>query len=418
MKGTPMAKLELKNEKIKNINQIHESDAQTKLALLKNQYEISLMLINDLLEDEVRQYSGERYKRDKPYEGRYSRWGTNPGSVWIGEEKVDIDIPRLYDKEEERNKTLENYELLKTIEPDETRLMKAILFGLSTNDYKAVVERFIDSRGLSRSKVSQRFIEESTKRLEEFSNRDLSGNNYVSIFIDGKYFYKEQIIIALGVTESGSKVALGFIQTTTENSTSIKQLLSNLIERGLKYENGLLFVIDGSKGIHKAVTDTFGKEAVIQRCQWHKRENVISYLNEDNKDRIKRKMSKAYNMDTYQEAKDELMKIHYELGKINRNAANSLLEGLEETLTLHRLGINEEFKKSFSTTNVIENLNSQIGKYTRKVKYWKTSDQRQRWIAAGLMEAEQKMRRVNNYQRLYILQEKIKEEVEHKIINF
>jgi len=410
-----MAKIGLKFENIKNLKQIYESDTLTKIALLKNQYEISLILIDEILNDEVRHYTGERYKREKPHNGRYSRWGSNPGSVWIGEEKVNIEVPRIYDKETKRNQSLENYEKLKEIEPDEERLMKAVLYGLSTNDYKAVAEQFLEGRGLSRSKVSQRFIEETTKRLEQFSSRDLSDNNYVAIFIDGKYFYKEQIVIALGITDDGRKVALGFIQTTTENSTSIKQLLSNLIERGLKYEDGLLFVIDGSKGIRKAVEDTFGKYAVIQRCQWHKRENVLSYLNDKDKETYKKKLNKAYNLETYEEVKKELNNTYNELSKINLNAASSLLEGFEETLTLHRLGLNEEFHKSFSTTNIIENLNSQIGKYTRKVKYWKTSDQRQRWIAAGLIEAEQKMHRVVNHQKLNILQEVIKKEVQSKL---
>jgi transposase-like protein len=410
-----MTKIGLKTERIKSLREVLDTEAHTKLALLKNRLEIDLILIDEILEDEVRQYTGERYSHNKPNNGRYSRWGSNPGSVWVGEEKVNIDVPRIYDKKERRNKTLENYEKLKEIEPDEERLMKAILYGLSTNNYKAVVEQFIEGRGLSRSKVSQRFIEESTKRLEEFSNRDLSENKYIAVFIDGKYFYKEQIVIALGITAEGRKVALGFVQTTTENSTSIKQLLSNIIARGLKYEDGLLFVIDGSTGLRKAVEDTFGKYAVIQRCQWHKRENVLSYLNEKYHDIYKTKLNSAYNAETYEEALKRLTIIYNELSRINRNAANSLQEGLEETLTLHRLGLHEDFKQSFSTTNIIESLNSQIGNYTRKVKYWKSSDQRQRWIAVSLLEVEQKMHRVNNYKNLYKFQEIIKQEVQRKL---
>ena len=406
-----MEKLTLNNGKNKRINAIRRSNNETKLAILKHQFEMSMLIIEEMLEDEVTQYAGERYSRNKPNDGRYNRWGTNPGSVWIGEEKVSIDVPRLYDNENECNKSLENYEKLKSIEPDEERLTKAMLHGLSTNSYKEVVEQFVDSRGLSRSKVSQRFIEESSKKLEEFSNRDLSDNNYVAVFIDGKYFYKEQIVIALGITDDGRKVALGFIQTTTENARSIKQLLANLIERGLKYDDGLLFVIDGSKGLYKAVKETFGNKSVVQRCQWHKRENVVSYLNDADKDTYRKKMNKAYNTETYEEAIVMLKSIHYELTMINRNAANSLLEGLEETLTLHRLQLHEVFKKSFSTTNIIENVNSQIGRYTRNVKYWKTSDQRQRWIAAGLLEVEQKMNKVINYNKLQLMKETIKVEV-------
>jgi len=415
-KEEPMAKINLKNERSKNFREIIESGIDTKLLLIKHHFELGLMLVNDLLNDEVIEHAGERYSRDKPHQGRYSRWGSNRGSVWLGEEKVPIDVPRLYDNEKKCNKSLENYEKLKEIEPDEGRLMKAIIRGISTNDYKTIVEQFVEGRGLSKSKVSQRFIEESSKKLEEFVNRDLSKDNYVAIFIDGKYFYKEQIVIVVGITEDGTKKALGFIQTTTENSTSIKQLLSKLIERGLRYESGLLFVIDGSTGLYKAIKETFDKYAVIQRCQWHKRENVMSYLSENNKEIYKKKLNKAYNSDSYEEAKNSLKEIHNELIRINKNAAGSLLEGLEETLTLHRLGLHEDFKKSFSTTNVIENVNSQLRKYTFKVKYWKTSDQRQRWIAAGLLAAEQKMNKVINGHKLNKLKERISIEVYEQLI--
>lgn len=412
-----MTKLGQKSEKSKTFDEVLKSDTITKLALLKNQYEISMMLVQEILEDEIRHYAGDRYTHDKPHAGRYSRWGSNPGSVWVGEEKVKIDVPRLYDNESGSNKSLSNYEKLKEIEPDEGRLLKAILYGLSTNDYKGVVEQFVDSRGLSRSKVSQRFVEESGKRLEEFCNRDLSEHKYVAVFIDGKYFYKEQIVIALGITDAGQKVALGFVQTSTEHSLPIKELLANLIERGLTFDDGLLFIVDGSKGLRKAVDDTFGKYAVIQRCQWHKRENVLSYLNEMNKELYKKKLNSAYNAESYEDAKKELMAVYNELININKNAANSLLEGLEETLTLHRLKLIGKFKQSFSTTNVIENLNSQIAKYTRKVKYWKTSDQRLRWVASALMEAEQRMRRVANFSELHILKNVIKNEVFKKLDN-
>jgi transposase-like protein len=407
-----MAKIGLKNEKIKILNELVKNDWQTKLALLKNYQEMSLLLINQLLEDEVRQYSGERYSREKPHEGQYSRWGTNPGSVWIGEEKVNIDVPRIYDKVSGSNKSLESYESLKEIEPDERRMLKAMLCGLSTNDYKSVVQQFVDSRGLSRSKVSQRFIEESSKQLEEFNNRDLSTNNFIAIFLDGKYFYKENMVIAIGINDEGIKIPLGFIQMARENAISIDQLLSNLIERGLRFEEGILLVVDGSKALFKAIKDTFGDYAVIQRCQWHKRENILSYLSEKNKDIFKKKINKAYRTESYEGARNQLMSIYNELLHINKSAAQSVLEGLEETLTIHRLGLYEQFNKSFCTTNVIENVNSQLRKYTSKVKCWKTSDQRHRWIAAGLLEGEQKMNKVINHRNLDILKVAIKKEVE------
>jgi transposase-like protein len=170
-------------------------------------------------------------------------------------------------------------------------------------------------------------------------------------------------------------------------------------------------MVDGAKGLSKAVKSTFGEYALIQRCQWHKRENVISYLPEKEKERFKRKLQRAYNEPNYEEAKMKLYETRIELDKVNRNAAKSLDEGLEETLTLHRLGLVEELGKSFTTTNIIENLNSQLSSYLRKVKYYSTPDMRARWVAVSLMQIENRMRRINNYDKLYLLRKALKTEL-------
>jgi transposase-like protein len=184
-------------------------------------------------------------------------------------------------------------------------------------------------------------MEESRKQLEEFEKRDLGGYNFVAIVLDGKYLSKEQIVISLGITITGVKIPLGFIQTTTENSKAIKGLLKNLIARDFHFESGIFALIDGSKGIQKAVEETFGKYALIQRCQWHKRENVISYLSVNDREKYRRKLQRAYDEPDYGTAKRKLLEIRDDLKRINRSAANSLEEGLEETLTLHRLGLEE-----------------------------------------------------------------------------
>jgi len=175
------------------------------------------------------------------------------------------------------------------------------------------------------------------------------------------------MVIVLGVTSDGDKIPIGFIQTHTENHESISALFSQLIDRGLNYKHGLLFIIDGAKGLLKAIEKVFGEYAVIQRCQWHKRENIVSYLND-----------------------------------------------MEQSLTLHRLGLHDQFSTSFSTINCIENLNSQLSKYIGKVKYWKNSSQRYRWVAFALLEIEQRMRKVNNYKNLKIMQQKINQVIKMK----
>jgi len=409
-----MSKLVQKNENIKTLSQLLEQESSTKIGLIRHYLHLVVLLVNELFDDEVSSLAGERYSREKPYEGRYSRWGSNPGSVRIGEEKVPVRVPRVYDQNNGENVSLDSYKELRQTEPDEYKLLKGLLHGLSSGDYGSVVSNFTDSFGLSRSSVSKRFIEQSTEAVKEFSERDLSSNNFIALFIDGKYLAREQMVIALGVTEQGEKIPLGFIQTNTENSRSIKQLLTDLISRGFSCEGGLLCVIDGAKGLRKAVEDVFGRDAVIQRCQWHKRENVLSYLKESDKAIYKKKLNSAYATEDYKEARLRLEEIIEELKHININASNSLKEGLEETLTIHRLGLKADFGKSFSTTNIIENLNSQLVKYIGRVKYWKTSDQRQRWVASALLEIEQKMHRVNNYSDLHVMQGAIKKEIEKR----
>lgn len=409
-----MSKLIQRNEKIKTLCQALENDKITQLTMAQFYAEASLLLINQLLENEVSSLAGERYSRDKPQDGRYCRWGTNPGSVRIGEEKVPVNVPRVYDREKEHNISLKNYKKLKAVEPDEHKLLKGILYGLSTGDYGNVVKSFTDSFGLSRSSISRRFIEHSAEAVKEFYERDLSANKYIALFIDGKYLAKEQMVIVLGVTEQGDKIPLSFIQTNTENSRSIKQLLTDLISRGFNYEDGLLCVIDGAKGLRKAIEEVFGRKAVIQRCQWHKRENVLSYLKESDKEAYKKKLNRAYATEDYLEARLQLEDIIEELKGINVWASKSLEEGLEETLTIHRLGLKADFGKSFSTTNIIENLNSQLVKYIGRVKHWKTSDQRRRWVAGALLEIEQKMRRVDNFSKIDNIKETIRKEIEKR----
>lgn len=385
-----------------------------KLHLLQHHMELARLLVHEILEEEVIERAGDRYSRDKPFQGRYSRWGMNPGSVRIGSEKLPINVPRLVDKHTGETFAPESYQAMHTLPAIDDRLSQAILLGLSTADYGRVVQAFTDGFGLSQSSVSRAFIERSAKALEEFEQRSLAEHDFVALLIDGKHLARQQIVIALGITIKGEKLPLGFVQTTTENSEAVKGLLSNLLGRGLRFEEGLLCVIDGAKGLRKAVEEVFGEYAEIQRCQWHKRENVVSYLSEADQTCYRRRLQRAYEKESYAEAKAELMRIHQELQRLNRSAANSLVEGLEETLTLHRLGVFAELGKSLKTTNAIENLNSRLGKYLSRVKYWQTSDQRCRWVALALLEVEQRMRRISGYKALPKLRKALQASIRRK----
>jgi transposase-like protein len=399
----------------KKISWLLDQDLDVKIEALQHHLDISRMLVNDILEDEVKNYTGDWYSHDKPYKGKYSRWGTNPGSIKLGDRRIRLSVPRIYDKESGCNKPLETYSKLREIESIDDRILKAVLLGLSTRDYEQVVGNLLDGFGMSSSSVSKEFIDQSSQRLEAFENRDLSEYDFVSLFIDGKYLAKEQIIIVLGVTIKGDKIPIGFVQSNSENSQVIKELLSNLIERGLRYEEGLLCVIDGSKGIYKAIKETLGDYVLIQRCHWHKRENVLKYLHESKQDHYRRRINNAYRSDDYGEALKLIKKIITDLKVENLSASRSMEEGLEETLTLHRLGLIADFGRSFATTNCIENLNSQIEKYLRKVKHWKTSSQKYRWVASALLEIENRKRKVNNYSKLSEMRNKIKQKLKIEI---
>ena len=401
----------------KKLSWLLEQELDVKLQAMQYHLDITRMLINDIFEDEVRNNAGVRYSHDKPNDGRYSRWGYNPGSVKIGNQKIPVSVPRIYDHKSKRNQSLQTYEKLREIGDVNDSVLKAMILGLSTRDYEPVVKNMLDSFGMSHSSVSKEFIEQSSEKLKQFENRDITEHDFVALFIDGKYLAKEQIIIVLGVTIKGDKIPIGFVQAATENSKVIKELLCSLIERGLNYTDGLLCIIDGSKGIRKAIKEVFGSYAVIQRCQWHKRENVISYLKDTKQDHYKKRINKAYRVDNYLEAKRNLTEIIEDLKIENLGASRSLLEGLEETLTLNRLNLIEYFGRSFSTTNCIENLNSQIMKYLRKVKYWQTSTQRYRWVACALLEIEQRMKKVHNYKYLNEMREKLQSEIEKQQIS-
>jgi putative transposase len=402
----------MKNSKIdkENLSWYLSQPEEMQYQLFQNFIDIAKLHYNQLMESEQNKKAGEKYERGK----RYSRWGSNPGSIRIGEEKVPVDVPRFYDKENDKTEESEYYRQLHELPMPSDEVLKKVIKGLSQKDYEEVTKSVIESFGLSQSTISRSFIEESKKRLEEFENRDLSLYDFIALIIDGKYLSRDNIVIALGVTITGIKVPLGFIQTTTENSEAVKGLLKNLIERNFRFEEGILTITDGSKGLKKAVEETFGKLSIHQRCQWHKRENVVSYLREEEKMQYRGKLQRAYDEPDYEEAKRKLLEIRDELKKINRSAANSLEEGLEETLTIHRLGIVEELGRSFKTTNLIENLNSQLVKYIRKVKRWINPEMKSRWVAVALLEIENKMRRINNYNKLHLLRTAIKSELNIK----
>ncbi len=373
-------------------------DIDARMELIQALIPLGLWHVKEVLEQEVKALAGERYKREG-MEG-YDRWGKQWGSVYLRDQKVPILVPRVRNRREGKEISLRSYERLQEPGNGDEGVLKRILHGLSCRSYEACAEAVPEAFGLSGSAVSKRYIRASSRELKKLCERRLEGYDFVALILDGKTFGTDGMVIALGVTLDGRKMALGFVQTGTENERVGREMLEGLLERGLKIGDGLLCVIDGSKGLRKALYDVLGSKAVVQRCQWHKRENVIGYLPKGLQGSMRRKLQEAYEEPSYEKAKEKLLRIRKDLQEINRSAVNSLDEGFEETLTLHRLGLFPELGMSFKTTNCMESLMALIAQKTDKVDYWRNSDQKHRWLAAALLDLEPRLRRVKGYKRL------------------
>lgn len=335
---------------------------------------------------------GRRYEHGKAM----GPWGSNRGSIYLGDQKVAIKVPRARNGRTGEEATLRSYERLQSPRLIEEMALRRVINGISMRKYEEAALSVPETFGISRDSVSRRWIKASGKKLALLNDRSLAAYDIVAIFLDGKHFSTDhEIVVALGVTLTGEKVILGMIETSTENYVVCRDFMKGLIVRGLRVEDPILCIIDGGKGLHKGTKEVLGDQAVIQRCQWHKRENVVGYLPKSRQGEFRRKLQGAYEQPTYDAAKKMLCVIKSELRTINLSAVNSLEEGFEETLTLHRLGLFEKLGRGFKTTNAIENVNSLLGIYTDRVDYWKNSEQRQRWVATALLQIEPKLNAVS-----------------------
>lgn len=373
-----------------------------KVALIQALIPIGLQAVQDLLEAEVATLAGARHQRAGRQPGLV-RWGQQPGSVYLADQKLAITHTRVRDRVRNREVPLQSYHALQTPRHADATLFRKVLLGLSCRDYVAAAEAVPATFGLSASTVSRRFIQASAAQLQAFQERRLDAYEVVALLLDGKSFAGDSMVIALGVTLTGEKVVLGFVQTATENERVCAAFLRSLVDRGLRVAAGLLVVLDGAKGLRAAVTSVFGGQAAVQRCQWHKRENVVAYLPKALQDPWRRKLQAAYERPSYAEAKAALLRLRPELRLCNASAVPSLEEGLEETLTLHRLGVFRELGISLKTTNCLESLNSLVAQRVAKVDRWRTSDQKQRWLAAALLDIEPRLRRIKGFRALPVL---------------
>jgi putative transposase len=353
------------------------------LAMIHALIPLGLRAVEEALLAEVEALAGPRYARDDQRPDRV-RWGAQRGSIYLADQKLPIIVSRVRDAQARREVPLATYAALQTPRAQDVGLFRWVLGGLSCREYEAAAEAVPEAFGLARSSVSRRFIRASARELRQLQERRLDDAAWLVLVLDGKTFAGDQVVVALGVTATGEKRILGLVQTASENKRVIASFLRELGERGFPLDQPLLVVLDSAKGLRAAVRDVFGDGVPVQRCQWHKRENVVSYLAKQDQPVWHRKLQAAYAHPTYADAKRALDRLHRELRLVNESAAASLAEGLEETLTLHRLGVFPELGVSFKTTNLIKSVMARLEAKTQRVTRWRTSDQKLRCCASAL----------------------------------
>lgn len=361
---------------------------------------LGVMLVESILQIEREEIAGPSYA---PSTAGLSKWGFQQGSVFVGDQKYKVKKPRLIADGVEMS--LPSYEKLKESGAFSDELLAKLMAGISARQYKTTVTKAVEAFGVSPSSVSRHFVKASAKKLKEFVERDLSGFDPFAIMIDTVHRGGMAFIVALGVDTQGKKQVLGFWQGATENSVIALQLFEDLERRKLKLSNEIIFITDGGSGVISALRSKFGQMLIHQRCTIHKDRNIQKHLAKRYRDRAHDLFKAALLHAKYSDAKAELLKMEKWLRGINPSAANSLLEALEEILTMHRLNVPEELRVVLSTTNGIENLFSTLRHREKNLKNYSPmyrgkpvkKNVSQRWFATVLLNAEAGFKRVKGY---------------------
>ena len=353
-----------------------------------------------MLEQQRETLCGPKHAQDA--ERQAYRHGHCPGSLVMGGRRVTLPRPRV--------RSLDGHELelpawkqWSDEDPLEERALAQMLLGVSTRGYASSLEPLpapLPERGKSRSAVSRRFVRRTQKRLADLLRRDLSGVKLAVLMIDGIHFEDHVVLAALGIDESGHKHVLGLWEGATENARACKGLLEDLVGRGLVVDGALLVVIDGAKALYKAVKDVFGKRALVQRCQEHKKRNVADQLPESLRPSVRRAMNEAYESSDAKRALRLLENLVARLEDEHPGAAASLREGLAETLTVIELGLTGWLRLTLRTTNPIDNLFGSVRKVSHRVKRWRGGRMMLRWCAASVLDASTRFRRIKGHREM------------------
>jgi transposase-like protein len=356
-----------------------------------------LRLMDLLMQEEVRELVGERSQRQA--ERKANRWGSERGYCVVMGQKVPVERPRVRSTDDQEVR-LGSYEMFHRGEPLTETVWEKLMLGLSTRKYGQAVREFTEAYGLEKSAVSEHFIEASRAKLQEMMERRLDKTRLCALLIDATPFAGQHLVVAMGISQDGRKMILGLRQGATENATVVGELLGELVHRGLDFSEPRLYILDGGKALTAAVKRHAGESAAIQRCQVHKRRNVLDHLTDEQKPAVAQRLNAAYALEDHAAAKQALNTLHRELMDLNPSAARSLGEGMEETLTVHRLHVPMQLRKTLASTNVIESAFSIVEQVCKNVKRWHGGDQRERWVGSGLLVAQKQFRKVTGHKQI------------------
>lgn len=375
---------------------------------------VGLGVMHELMAAEVDEVVGPKGKHDAT-RGAH-RHGTEDGSATLGGRRVAVKRPRVRSADGTEEVALRSYEHFSSRDPLTDLVFERIMAGVSARGYERTNEPVgaeveADASSTSKSVVSREFIARTRTALGELMSRRLEDVRLAALMVDGLDLQGRCHVVALGISTEGVKIPLGLWEGSTENATVAKALLSDLVERGLDPEQGILFCIDGAKALAKAIGQVFGEAAPIQRCVRHKERNVLDHLPEDNRGVVKARLRSVWSESDHETALGGLRLLASELDRSHPGAAASLREGLAETVTLQRLGASEQLRTTLGSTNPCESMIEIVRRIQRNVKNWQDGDMRLRWTAAGMLEAERQFRKIIGYRDLANLALAVEREV-------
>ncbi len=342
--------------------------------------------------------------------GEITWHGRQHGVVSLSERKLRVEKPRLREKGKASGKEvmIPAYEALVMNSRLGSRILEILMKGVSTRKYKEILPQMTETVGVSKSQISREFIVSSEKQFKQMCERRFDDIDILAVYIDGIQFGDCHVIVALGVDSGGSKHVLGLREGSSENSRVATDLLNNMVDRGIKPDRLRLFVIDGSKALRCAINAVYGSKNPVQRCRNHKIRNVQGYLPDDQREQVTCAMQAAFSMEAAK-GKQKLKQLAKWLEQEYPSAMSSLLEGLDEMFTINALGLPKTLRRCLGTTNIIESPNSGVRTQTRRVKNWQDHEMVVRWVAASLLDMEQRFKRIMGYQQLWMLDAKLKE---------